>query len=423
MRESVLAVFRAHDEIFIIQRSDTLPVFPGYHSFPGGKVDPGESPREALAREVREELGYDLDRSGDIISLEEYAGAVTPDFMPYRFKSRFYLVNLKKKVDFPALSGEFKRGYWEKPGKIYADYLDSRALMVSSTLQLVRSLCPGGEKHWDKIDFSYDGERTVPVIEPLGGVLQFLPLSNTIPPAERTNAFLIGDGGARVLIDPSPRDGREMEKFLRTLHSYRIDEIFLTHHHRDHHEHAPDIARALDIPLAMSQDTADRIAGVWGREYFGSLGVRLLGDGDVLTRSGGEDVVVVAVPGHDEGQLAPRTSKWMIVGDLVQSVGTVLVGGEEGDMAKYFSSLQKVIDLDPPYIFPSHGPALGGTGKIRQTLEHRRERERQIRDLLARGVDRNGIVRTLYEGLDPALLKYAKMTVDAHLDKLRAQTH
>ena len=48
MRESVLAVFRAEGEIFVIQRSDALAAFPGYHSFPGGKVDAGEGPLEAL---------------------------------------------------------------------------------------------------------------------------------------------------------------------------------------------------------------------------------------------------------------------------------------------------------------------------------------------------------------------------------------
>ena len=414
MRESVLAVFRAEGEIFVIQRSDALAAFPGYHSFPGGKVDAGEAPLEALAREVREELGYDLD-SAAAASPEEYAEAATPEFMPYRFKSRFYLVDLKKKVDFPALSGEIKRGRWQKPADVYADYQNARALMVASTLEVVRGLCgsPAGTR--GRILYDYDAARTVPVIEPLGGVVVFMPLSNTIPPADRTNAFLVGG----VLMDPSPRDGEELEKLLRTLEPYSVEEILITHHHRDHHERAPEIARTLGVGLAMSRDSADRIALKWGGDYFGGLGVRLLGDGSVLTRSGGEDVVVTAVPGHDEGQLAPRTSKWMIVGDLVQGVGTVRVGGDEGDMAKYFGSLQKVIDLDPPYIFPSHGPALGGIGRIRATLEHRRARERRIRELLNEGYDTDGIVRAVYGGLDPRLIGHAEETVEAHIKKIR----
>ena len=407
MRESVLAVFCADDEMFIIERSDALEVFPGYYSFPGGKVDAGESPRDALVREVEEELGYDLESAREVLSLDKYAEATTPVFMPHRFRSHFFLVRLRQKVDFPFFSGEIKRGYWDEPRKIYGDYLAARALMVPSTVALVRNFCRGvGEG--GSIAFDYDERRTVPVIEPLGGVLVFLPFSNAIAPVDRTNAFLVGDEGSRrVLVDPSPRDGRELEKFLRTLSPYHIDEIFLTHHH---HKDALAVARELRVGLSMSEGTLGRIGGGWDG------GVRLLGDGDTLTRSGGEDVVVVAVPGRDGDQLAARTSKWMIVGGLVWSGGTVAVWE---DMALYLRSLQKVIDLDPPYIFPSHGPALGGTYKVRRTFEHRMARERQIRDLLGKGQDVDGIVRTLYGRLDPRLLEYARVTIQSHIDKIR----
>jgi 8-oxo-dGTP diphosphatase len=52
----VAAVVRRGDAILVTRRPD-LPGRPGQWEFPGGKVEPGEGDAEALAREIREELG------------------------------------------------------------------------------------------------------------------------------------------------------------------------------------------------------------------------------------------------------------------------------------------------------------------------------------------------------------------------------
>ena len=65
----VAAVIRREDgRLLITQRlaDDTLG---GYWEFPGGKVDPGEELRAALARELREELGVEAQIGAEIHSI------------------------------------------------------------------------------------------------------------------------------------------------------------------------------------------------------------------------------------------------------------------------------------------------------------------------------------------------------------------
>jgi len=65
----VAGVIRGADgRLLISQRlhDDTLG---GYWEFPGGKVDPGEELRAALARELREELGIEAEIGAEIHSL------------------------------------------------------------------------------------------------------------------------------------------------------------------------------------------------------------------------------------------------------------------------------------------------------------------------------------------------------------------
>jgi 8-oxo-dGTP diphosphatase len=52
----VAAVVRRGDAILVTRRPDR-PGRPGQWEFPGGKVEAGEGDAEALAREIREELG------------------------------------------------------------------------------------------------------------------------------------------------------------------------------------------------------------------------------------------------------------------------------------------------------------------------------------------------------------------------------
>ena len=56
----VAAVVQERGRILIAQRKSTRS-HPGKWEFPGGKVEPDETPRAALRRELREELGIEAE--------------------------------------------------------------------------------------------------------------------------------------------------------------------------------------------------------------------------------------------------------------------------------------------------------------------------------------------------------------------------
>jgi 8-oxo-dGTP diphosphatase len=59
----VAAVVVRDDGRFLLAQRPVGKVYAGYWEFPGGKVEPGEAPADALARELREELGIEVERA------------------------------------------------------------------------------------------------------------------------------------------------------------------------------------------------------------------------------------------------------------------------------------------------------------------------------------------------------------------------
>jgi len=65
----VAAVIRSEDKIFATARG--YGEFKGQWEFPGGKIEEGETPQQALVREIKEELEAEIE-VGDLIDTIEY---------------------------------------------------------------------------------------------------------------------------------------------------------------------------------------------------------------------------------------------------------------------------------------------------------------------------------------------------------------
>jgi len=437
--DAVSVVLTFQDEIFIIQRQNYLKAFPGYWAFPGGKVEKTDNEQVlihnlvndfqpnlvgAMIRECQEELGIDLGKQiteGEVVDVNLLGCAVTPEFNPIRFATYFFKIVFKSRPHFEVDFNEARDSGWFRPFDFFSKYESGDILSVPPVIKVISELTKDlSLKRIEGLNFDFDSSKFVPYIESMKGVRQLMPLSNTLPPANRTNAFLIGDNGrVKILIDPSPTN-EEYEKFKNTVALFGVDKIMLTHHHFDHHENAVKMAKELHIPILLSKDSHQRLLRV-DSNYFDSVETFFLKEGDIITSWLGQDVVVYEVPGHDEGQLAvaPRNLNWFLAGDLFQGVGTVVIGGEEGSMAKYFSTLEKVIALNPKVVFPSHGIGLGGTDILQRTLEHRKVRENQVLTLHLEGKTLNEMLDIIYEGLTSDLRPFALKNILKHLDKLR----
>ena len=81
----VAAIIRDGEHIFATQRG--YGDWKDYWEFPGGKIEPGETPEEALIREIREELGAE-------ISVDAYLTTVEYDYPAFHLHMRCYLTHI-----------------------------------------------------------------------------------------------------------------------------------------------------------------------------------------------------------------------------------------------------------------------------------------------------------------------------------------
>jgi 8-oxo-dGTP diphosphatase len=107
-RKLVVAALVREEGRILMSRRRPDQAMPDLWEFPGGKVEPGEHPEAALVRELREELGCDIEVDG----IHEVVFHAYPDFDLYM------LVYASRIVGVPPRAIQVAEIAWVEPARL-----------------------------------------------------------------------------------------------------------------------------------------------------------------------------------------------------------------------------------------------------------------------------------------------------------------
>jgi glyoxylase-like metal-dependent hydrolase (beta-lactamase superfamily II) len=246
----------------------------------------------------------------------------------------------------------------------------------------------------------------------------------TLPPASETNSYLVEGRDGFFVIEPATPYAKERAILFEQVQA-RISRgemllgALVTHHHVDHVGAAESFRTEFGVPLYGHIDTRRLLSQRVAVD-------RLIEEGEKLP---GTDVRALHTPGHAPGHIClwSETGKWLVAGDMVASVGTIVIDpDDEGDMADYIAQLARMMELGATRMLPAHGDPIDDPNKLlAYYIAHRAEREAKVlaavrdgeRD--AKGVVSLGeVVRRAYADTPAWLWPLAAKSARAHLAKL-----
>jgi len=245
-----------------------------------------------------------------------------------------------------------------------------------------------------------------------------------------TMSYIVGRGRVAI-IDPGPDDARHIATLLDAVRNETVTHIVVTHTHRDHSPGAARVKAATGAPTfgegphlaarPLNVGEAPRLDASNDTDFRPD---HALADGEVVSGDG-FSLEAITTPGHTANHMAfaLRGRDLVFSGDHVMGWSTSIVAPPDGAMSDYMASLGKLARRDEGLYLPGHGDVIRDAPRfVRSYIRHREGREASILHRLAKGAaDIPTLVRAIYIGLDPRLVRAAGLSVLAHLEDLVAR--
>ncbi|KAF2456933.1 beta-lactamase-like protein [Lineolata rhizophorae] len=247
-----------------------------------------------------------------------------------------------------------------------------------------------------------------------------------------TNTYLIGTGPTRILLDTGEGKPTWPPLLHRTLASERatLSAAILTHRHHDHISGVPDVLSSFPSLPIYKHRPADVASWPGGPNPLDGLQAELhdIAEGQVFAVEGAT-LRAVRTPGHTADHVAfvlAEEEDAVFSGDAVLGHGTAVFE----DLAAYMACLEKLEREcgEKGRLYPGHGAVVEeGRARVREYIEHRRQRERQVLNVLETGKEGEGevegwgsmeIVKVIYKDYPENLHEPAQRGVLQILDKL-----
>ncbi len=232
-----------------------------------------------------------------------------------------------------------------------------------------------------------------------------------------TNTYLLGTEEVAVL-DPGPAIPAHIDAILAAGEG-RIRWVVCTHTHPDHSPAWQAVAQATGAQVIGALPADD----MFQDDTFAPD--RELQHDDVL-QTAELTLRAVHTPGHVSNHFCflLEQEQMLFAGDHIMNGSTVVIVPPSGDMRAYIDSLQLLLRYPLKYIAPGHGEVMEDSHAVVSWLvNHRLQREAKV----IRGLQQLGrcsvdqLVEVVYADVDTSLHKMAKLSLAAHLIKLRQE--